>query len=331
MNNEMAVSPIVATLVLIVVAVIGAVAVGTIMGTFSSSVSKQVQTGQAASASETDVLIAGSTTLQVAMQNVSSDYMNANPDVKITVEGGGSGAGISGVANNIIDIGMFSQVMDANQLAAYPTLQQFVVGYGGVVGIANSAETGIKPLGQADWAKMYNTGVLAANAPTDITGLVTRSDVSGTADSFAAYCGITNIYFTGTQTGGTIPITSAKSNSGVVAAVGATGTHLLGFTDLDYASTATNVEIIPWSGYTGTVSANGAATGYTYKDIVAVKNGQADPNQNFPLGAIRPLELLTNGSPNAIAQSIITFTQSPNEATQFHLSNLAHVSDISVS
>ena len=34
MSNEVAVSPIVATLVLIVVAVIGAVAVGTIMGTF---------------------------------------------------------------------------------------------------------------------------------------------------------------------------------------------------------------------------------------------------------------------------------------------------------
>ena len=66
MNHDMAVSPIVATLVLIVVAVIGAVAVGTIMGTFSSDVSKQANAGQAASASQTQVLVAGSTTLQPA-------------------------------------------------------------------------------------------------------------------------------------------------------------------------------------------------------------------------------------------------------------------------
>ena len=40
-NNELAVSPIVATLVLIVVAVIGAVAIGPVLGTFSTDVSKQ--------------------------------------------------------------------------------------------------------------------------------------------------------------------------------------------------------------------------------------------------------------------------------------------------
>ena len=63
MNNDMAVSPIVATLVLIVVAVIGAVAVGTIMGTFSTSVSKNVNAQQASSASQSEILVAGSTTV----------------------------------------------------------------------------------------------------------------------------------------------------------------------------------------------------------------------------------------------------------------------------
>ena len=66
MDNQAAVSPIVATLVLIVVAVVGAVAVGSIMGTFSSSVSKQANTGNAASASQTEILIAGSTTVYPA-------------------------------------------------------------------------------------------------------------------------------------------------------------------------------------------------------------------------------------------------------------------------
>jgi len=99
MNNDMAVSPIVATLVLIVVAVIGAVAVGTIMGTFSGSVAKQVNSNGAASAASTggDLLIAGSTTVYPASLILAQDYMNQFPATKITVQTGGSGAGVSEV------------------------------------------------------------------------------------------------------------------------------------------------------------------------------------------------------------------------------------------
>src|SRR5208283_4696421 len=94
MNNEMAVSPIVATLVLIVVAVIGAVAVGTIMGTFSSSVSKQANASQANTASQTEILVAGSTTVDPITQAAAKVYSATNPGVKITSQAIASGAGI---------------------------------------------------------------------------------------------------------------------------------------------------------------------------------------------------------------------------------------------
>src|SRR5208337_4860108 len=67
-NNDTAISPIVATLVLIVVAVIGAVAVGTILGTFSSDVSKQANANGASSAAQTEILVAGSTTIDPITQ-----------------------------------------------------------------------------------------------------------------------------------------------------------------------------------------------------------------------------------------------------------------------
>lgn len=85
MNNDMAVSPIVATLVLIVVAVIGAVAVGTIMGTFSSDVSKQANSGDASGAASTELIIAGSTTVLPASEEITKIYMAAHPGVKLTV------------------------------------------------------------------------------------------------------------------------------------------------------------------------------------------------------------------------------------------------------
>src|SRR5208337_557432 len=123
MNNEMAVSPIVATLVLIVVAVIGAVAVGTIMGTFSTSVSKNVNSNQANSASQTEILVAGSTTIDPITQAAAKVYSATNPGVKITSQAIASGAGIQAVGNGVADIGATSDGVSAAQLQQFPQLQ----------------------------------------------------------------------------------------------------------------------------------------------------------------------------------------------------------------
>ncbi|HVP97027.1 substrate-binding domain-containing protein [Methanoregula sp.] len=325
MNNEMAVSPIVATLVLIVVAVIGAVAVGTIMGTFSTDVSKQASAGQAASASSTNVLLAGSTTIQPAMNLVAADYMAANPGVKITVQGGGSGAGLQSVSSGIADIGMFSQAMDTAQLAAYPTVKQYVVGYGGVVAIYNNGTTPSTYVANvSDLKGFYTTGATyhAQNGMNGLvpTEIVTRSDVSGTADSFGSYIGLASgAIYTTTTNNAVAKNGNGDMNTEVKGHVGA-----LGFTDLDYALTATGYIYLPWDniggGKTGSVT-----TTYTYKDVRDAKNGIAS---TFPVGAVRPLELLTNGQPSALENSIIQFTTSPSEAGQFHSINLVHASDV---
>jgi phosphate transport system substrate-binding protein len=320
MNNDMAVSPIVATLVLIVVAVIGAVAVGTIMGSFSSDVSKKASAGQAGDAASTDVLIAGSTTIQPAMLLVAKDYMAANPGVKLNVQPGGSGAGLASVAAGVANIGMFSQAMDTKQLAAYPTVKEHIVGYGGVVAIVNSANviTGtITPAALENaYANDFAAISLATTAP--ITKAVTRSDVSGTADSFQTLIGAGNIYSTTNAS-----VTAANGNGALVTAVkaDAAGTTV-GFTDLDYALTTTGINYFRYTAPTVT-----ATTPYDYKGVANVKNGVAD-SEHFPVAAVRPLELLTLGNPDAISSSIIQFTQSPNEAANFHNIQLVHVSDI---
>ena len=326
MNHDMAVSPIVATLVLIVVAVIGAVAVGTIMGTFSTDVSKQANAGQAASASQTNVLMAGSTTIQPAMLLVAADYMAANPGVKITVQGGGSGAGLQSVAAGIADIGMFSQAMDTTQTTAYPNVKQFTVGYGGVVAIYNNGTTPLTATqfgnttdlkGFYTTGKTYNPVYATGLAPTEI---VTRSDISGTADSFGSYIGLSSgAIYTTTNNGATAKNGNGDMNTEVKGHAGA-----LGFTDLDYALTASGYTYLPWDNIGGG-KAGSYTTTYTYKDVRDAKNGIAS---TFPVGAVRPLELLTNGQPSALENSIIQFTTSPSEAAQFHSINLVHASDV---
>ena len=327
-NNDMAVSPIVATLVLIVVAVIGAVAVGTIMGTFSSDVSKQANTGQAASAAQTDILIAGSTTIQPAMNLVAADYMAANPGVHINVQGGGSGAGLSAVANSVADLGMFSQAMDTQQLAAYPNVHQYTIGYGGVVAIVNNklanSTTAYTNVSIADLKTVFTTGSTSSTTtlPTGINTVEIRSDVSGTADSFGSLIGDTTIYDTSK---GQV----ANNGNGAEVTAVAGNANAIGFTDLDYALTATGITVLP---YVGTPSTDGTLPSktwpaYTWQSVRDAKNGVAN-TLNFPTGAIRPLELLTNGPASSTQNTIIQFVQSFNEAAQFHSINLVHISDI---
>ena len=95
MKNEAAVSPIVATLVLIVVAVVGAVAVGTIMGTFSTQVSKQANANGASDASSTTLLVGGSTTMYPVINVIAPWFDTNHSGYTVNVQQGGSGAGRS--------------------------------------------------------------------------------------------------------------------------------------------------------------------------------------------------------------------------------------------
>jgi phosphate transport system substrate-binding protein len=247
MNHDMAVSPIVATLVLIVVAVIGAVAVGTIMGTFSTSVSKQANTGQAASAAQTEILVAGSTTLQPVEMNLAADYNKLNPGIQINVQGGGSGAGVSSVAMGISDIGASSSASKITSAETanpntpgYQNLYVAIIGGRGVAWCTNAASPAVNsstPVAAADLAAAYNNALStgANNASAAFTGnistsaiLVSRSDSSGTEDDASNW-----LFGTTGMINSTHSVTE-NGNEGVRSYI-ATTPYALGFVDAGWA------------------------------------------------------------------------------------------------
>src|SRR5271155_2729136 len=91
-----AVSPVVATLVLIVVAIVGAIAVGLIMSRVATDTGAQATVGGAAQGSQAQLLIGGSTTIypvtQAAIPAFESQYK-----VNVIDAQGGSGVGMQGV------------------------------------------------------------------------------------------------------------------------------------------------------------------------------------------------------------------------------------------
>jgi phosphate transport system substrate-binding protein len=301
MNNDVAVSPIVATLVLIVVAVIGAVAVGTIMGTFSTDVSKKASADQASSASSTEILIAGSTTVQPASELLAKAYMANHPGIKITVQGGGSGAGIAAANNGLVDIGSASKAVSTTD---YPDLNVYQIGGSAVVVIAGKDAT-TTAVSADELKALYQDGTAIGG----ITKAVQRSEDSGTEETFAKFIKYTNS--AGQLNTTSSAVSSATGNPGVLKAVEDGGANTLGFVDYGFAKDDSKVQIL-------NITVSGSDYQATSNNILASLKGTADDSTKTYVNSLtRPLNYLTKGTPNSVVKNYIDFCRSPGATELF--------------
>jgi phosphate transport system substrate-binding protein len=65
----------------------------------------------------TKITEAGSTTVQPLAQSLADEFMAHNPDVEITVQGGGSSVGIQSAADETVDIGAASRAVTSEEIA----------------------------------------------------------------------------------------------------------------------------------------------------------------------------------------------------------------------
>jgi phosphate transport system substrate-binding protein len=297
-KDNAGVSPVIATLVLIVVAIIGAAAVGIIVSSFSSNVSQQASAGNTAGAASTSLTIAGSSSMLPTVTTLGAWYTSNTTGVKVNVNGGGSGVGYMSVEQGMADLGMISEHINSAQLVAYPSLKAFQIGESGVAFVTAAAKgTGSNAnipndVMKADLVSLF-TGVSAGNikdhtgaaigtalapAPilatsfpvTDSMGNVwaqidIRSDVSGTADTAMAYLGTTTAseasYCVGQNQNSGMEKDVVKSDS------------TLGYVDADYAFA--NIATYPLA-----VLNIGDATG-NIAALPASTNGGALPGAGF--------------------------------------------------
>ncbi len=110
-----AVSPVVATLVLIVVAIVGAISVGLIMSRVSTDTGNQANVGQVAGGSQNQLLIGGSTTVY-PVDVAAVPVFESRYHVNIINTQGGSDAGMQGVLSGALNIGMASSITAVNNL-----------------------------------------------------------------------------------------------------------------------------------------------------------------------------------------------------------------------
>ena len=81
------------------------------------------------------ITIVGSTSVQPVAEKLATEYMKTNPNVKITVQGGGSAVGIKSAEDGTASIGTSSKSLKANESTG---LTQYEIGKDGIAIIVNN-------------------------------------------------------------------------------------------------------------------------------------------------------------------------------------------------
>lgn len=129
--------------------------------------------------------IAGGTAHIPVMTEAAKRIMTANPDIRITVEGGGTGVGVQKAGEGLVDIGNTGRALSEAEIAKYG-LESFPFAVDGVTVIVNPAN------GVADLSSAQVRDIFAGKITNwkDVGGvdaaitLYTRDEASGTREVF---------------------------------------------------------------------------------------------------------------------------------------------------
>lgn len=224
--------------------------------------------------------IAGGTAHIPVMKRAAQAIMTENPEVRITIAGGGSGVGVQKVGEGLVDIGNAGRPLKEGEVSKYG-LQSFAFAIDGVA-VAVNPQNKVQALTQAQLVDIYSGKITnwkdlgGADAPIHIYG---REDGSGTREVFEKKAlGSTNS-------------TSPKSN--VVNSNGAMKTAI-----------AQNPNAI---GYVGIGHLDDSIKGVEFEGIAPSQESAADGSYKVT----RKLYMNTKGEPQGLTKAFIEYIYSP--------------------
>jgi phosphate transport system substrate-binding protein len=265
--------------------------------------------------------VAGSTTVQPVSEILARMYMKNKPNVRILVEGGGSGNGIRQVGEGATEIGATSRPLDPAELARFPNLRVNRIGGSAVVIIANRDFPG-------DVVAVDEMRALYDNQSTDLSrttgvnavrAVVQRSDPSGTEETFAQWLFGSSIPSVNGAleardrgVAGDVLVLAGPSNAAVLDLV-KQSENAIGFVDIGYAVGDPGVKILRVLD-TGENEALPRNTSEIHESILYELSHPDGRNSAYIERLTRPLAYVTNGDPSPPAAAFIAFAQS-DEAT----------------
>ncbi len=132
-----------------------------------------------------NIAIAGSTSMQPLAEKLANAFMAENPKVAITVQGGGTDAGIKSVNEDVVDIGMASRELTPEEAA----LKKYSLAHDGIA-IVVSPQNIVNNLSKTQLKDIFAgrlTNWSAVGGANKEIHVVTREAGSGTAVTFEEY------------------------------------------------------------------------------------------------------------------------------------------------
>ncbi|MCL2687422.1 MAG: phosphate ABC transporter substrate-binding protein [Methanobrevibacter sp.] len=127
--------------------------------------------------------VVGSTSVQPLAEHLADEFMKTRPDIKIHVQGGGSGMGIRSTGQGIADIGLSSKLLSNDEKK---DITEVEIGKEGIV-IAVSNQNNITDLSIDEIRDIFNgkiTNWKDVGGKSETIHVITREEGSGTRSSF---------------------------------------------------------------------------------------------------------------------------------------------------
>lgn len=265
-------------LALLMVVMIGALAL--------TACAKPADQNQGGAAQSQSITVNGSTSVQPLAEELAKAFKAKNPNVTIDIQGGGSGVGIKSANDAVVDIGMSSRDLKAEEKG----LKEFKIAVDGIAVIVNPAN-GVTNLTMDQIKKIY-TGEITdwsqvGGAAGKIT-VVSREEGSGTRGAFIE---LTKVEVTegDKKVDKTIATAITQGATGAVMTTVASDPSAIGYASYGSAKENTNVKML---------SVDGAQT--TEENIYA---------GSYKIS--RPFLMLTKEEPTGAAKEFIDFILSP--------------------
>jgi len=226
------------------------------------------------------IQLAGSTTVQPLAEVLAEAFMAENPDVMIEVQGGGSSVGVTSAGEGTVDIGNASRNVKDSEFEEFPELQVYTIAYDGIAIVTNPDLE--LPTLSIDQVKAIFAGEITNYS--DIGGpdaeivVVSREEGSGTRAAFEEL-----VMDTGDEEAQITEDALLQQSNGQVRTTVSTTPDTIGYLSFGFLDESINTVAIDDVDPT----------------VANVKNG------SFPI--FRPLNMLTNGEPNDLAQAFLDF------------------------
>jgi phosphate transport system substrate-binding protein len=224
--------------------------------------------------------LAGSTTVQPLAEVLAEAFMAANPDVTIEVQGGGSSVGVTSAGEGTVDIGNASRNVKESEFAEFPDLNVVTIAYDGIA-IVTNPDLALPSLTieqvQAIFAGEI-TNYSEVGGPDAEIVVVSREEGSGTRAAFE------ELVMEANDSEAVITESAIlQQSNGQVRTTVSTTPDTIGYLSFGFLDESIN-----------TVEINGVEP-----SVANVKNG------SYPI--FRPLNMLTNGEPGALAQAFLDY------------------------